>query len=95
MDSNSFFLDHSYGANSEVAGIVTLLAVVDQLGKLKRSNIVSMCMGKLMLCMLKKTISSLKATRQADSSKQLSNCKYYMYMYVYVQVKDAEFCLRT
>ena len=41
VDSNSFFLDHSYGANSEVAGIVTLLAVVDQLGRLKRSSDVS------------------------------------------------------
>ena len=41
VDSNSFFLDHSYGANSEVAGIVTLLAVVDQLGRLKRSKEVS------------------------------------------------------
>ena len=41
VDSNSFFLDQSYGANSEVAGIVTLLAVVDQLGRLKRSDTVS------------------------------------------------------
>ena len=41
VDSNSFFLDHSYGANSEVAGIVTLLTVVDQLGRLKCSSDVS------------------------------------------------------
>ena len=40
VDSNSFFLHQSYGANSEVAGIVTLLAVIEQLGRLKRSDTV-------------------------------------------------------
>ena len=66
VDSNSFFLDHSYGANSEVAGIVTLLAVVDQLGRLKRSDtvrhsacvyiILYMCMNSLNQQCYKKSV---------------------------------------
>ena len=36
LDSSSFFPYLSYGANNDVSGIATLLAVVDVLGRLKK-----------------------------------------------------------
>ncbi len=45
MDSVSFTLtNYSIGAQSEVAGIVTLLAVIEQIGKLKES------VSRLIIC---------------------------------------------
>ena len=37
LDSSAFFPYLSYGANNEMAGIVTLLAVAEALGDLKRN----------------------------------------------------------
>jgi len=41
LDSTAFFPGLSFGANNELAGIATLLAVIDQLGRLKREDVLN------------------------------------------------------
>ena len=36
LDSSALILDFAFGANNEVAGIVTQLAIADALGRLKK-----------------------------------------------------------